>query len=425
MQMPKRIALCLLAATMTALGACGSSDNPPDDGNPDGTPTPSPSSTPEPQSNQVVFTPVGADLGGDLIDLEFLPGQNGESIVIGLGGTVRYLKDDFTPLSDTVSISVDGDNEQGLLNVVADPEYASNHFIYLYYTVPGQEPDVNRVTQYEVDVSVVADSFDLINPLDIIQFEKNQADFPGKNHNGGSLVFGVNRQLFIGVGDGGGTSSTSLSENLAQDYTVSLGKVHRIVPGDDGVTTYTIPAGQVIPTTSTPTTVYSRGLRNPFTIVIDEDADLFLGDVGEGSFEEINCVYFANENYGWPECEGDCESPTPGFQDPIHGFAHSDETFNIQDPEENQEGGPQSIMVSAYYFGSGYDGRFTGKLIYNEFYDGWVRLLTLNAADVVTADEHIGHQDGLTGLHENPADGLLYGTSLGSSDKILRLDAVD
>ena len=425
MQMSKRIAVCLLAASLSAIGACGS--NPDDDGNPNGTPTPTPTptSTPIPGSNQIVFTPVGDAIAGDLIDLEFLPGQGGEAIAITLGGTIYYLRNDLTPLSSTENISVDGGNEQGLLNVVADPNYASNGFIYLYYTVPGQDPDINRLTRFNVQVNVAGDSFDLVSPLDIISFDKAQADNPGENHNGGSLVFGVNRQLFIGVGDGGGASSANIGESLSQDYGVSLGKVHRIVPDPSGPNNYTIPSGQVIPSTSTPTTVYSIGLRNPFTIVVDEDADLFLGDVGAGTFEEINCVYFANENYGWPLCEGDCDPPQAGFQNPIHGFAQTDETFNDQDPEENQVGGPQSIMVSAYYFGSGYEGRFTGKLIYNEFFDGWVRLLTLNAADQVTADEHIGHQGGLTGLHENPADGLLYGVSLGGSEKILRVDLAD
>ncbi|HKY61976.1 MAG TPA: PQQ-dependent sugar dehydrogenase [bacterium] len=423
--MKKGIALALVATSFVFLGACGSSDS---NGEPDGTPTPTPTPTSAPQPNQVVFTPVGAEIAEDLIDLEFLPGRNGESIAIGLGGTVYYLRADFTPLSQTASIAVDDDNEQGLLNVAADPDYGSNGQIYLYYTVEGSNPDINRVTRYGVQVDVDNDTFELVNGQDIIEFNKNQAPAPGPNHNGGGMVFGANRQLFIGVGDGGGSSSSDTDEELSQLYEISLGKVHRIIPNENAPG-FTFPDCQVIPEgddidcdTGTPTTVYSIGLRNPFTLTVDEESDLFLGDVGEGAFEEINCVYFANENYGWPHCEGDCDPRVPGFQDPIHGFAHSDETFNNQDPEENQPGGPQSIMASAYYFGDQYDGRFTGKLIYNEFYDGWVRLLTLDAADRVIGDEHIGHQRGLTGLHENPADGLLYGPALFGSSQILRLD---
>src|SRR5690606_3190605 len=142
------------------------------------------------------------------------------------------------------------------------------------------------------------------------------------------------------------------------------------------------PGGQVIPSgfpdAGDPTTIYSIGLRKPFTIVGDEDRDLFLVDAGANVFEEVNCVVFENVHYGWPHCEGPCLPAIAGFQNPIHGFAHTDETFNDADPEENRVGGPQSIIVSAYYFGDAYEGLFRGKLIYNEFYDGWVRLLTLN-----------------------------------------------
>jgi len=107
----------------------------------------------------------------------------------------------------------------------------------------------------------------------------------------------------------------------------------------------------------------------------------------------------------------------------LHGYAHGDNTFNDQDPEDNPVGG-ESIMVSAFYRGSQYSGALTNKIIYNEFFAGWVRLLTLDVLDRITKDEHIGHLTGLTGLHENPADGLLYGVSLFGDDHIQRMDLV-
>jgi len=70
---------------------------------------------------------------------------------------------------------------------------------------------------------------------------------------------------------------------------------------------------------------------------------------------------------------------------------------------------------------------FTGKIIYSEFFEGWVRAATLNAFDQVTETKHIGHLEGLISLHENPVDGLLYGVSLFGSDnvernRVLRMD---
>src|SRR5262249_52236911 len=159
--------------------------------------------------------------------------------------------------------------------------------------------------------------------------------------------------------------------------------------------------------------LYAFGVRNPFTLVLRDDGALFIGDVGENSFEEVDLATQVGENFGWPLCEGPCPQPPPdpSFVDPIHGYAHGDSTFNDQDPEPNPDSG-EAIMVSAFYQGNAYNGLFTGKLIYNEFFAGWVRLLSLGQGNAVTGDEHLGHLEELTGLHENPVDHLLYGQSL-------------
>jgi glucose/arabinose dehydrogenase len=343
------------------------------------------------------------------------------------------LRNDFTPLAQNVSISVDQASEQGLLNVAADPDYNNNKFIYFYFTVPGSSPDINQVDRFTVTVDKNAGTFSLGDRVMIIQFNKNQSPQPGNNHNGGSMVFNLQQHLLIGVGDGGGSGSENQTFQISQDPSLTLGKLHRIIPSRQvGVGGFTVPAGQpftiqfegmgVIAADS----VFSTGVRNPFTMVMEDDGDIFFGDVGSGSFEEINCAYLvdAPENYGWPFCEGPCTPPVPGFVNPIHSYAHGDDTFDDEDPEDNPQGG-QSIMVNAFYNGDAYGPDFKGthgKIIYSEFFEGWVRLATLNAFDQVTATQHIGHVGGLTGLHENPADGLLYGTSLFGSDRIVRMD---
>ncbi|KAB2838971.1 PQQ-dependent sugar dehydrogenase, partial [bacterium] len=318
--------------------------------------------------------------------------------------TVYYLRTDLTPLSQTVSISVGTGNEQGLLNVAADPDYAQNGYVYFYYTLP--DGSGNRVVRRQVNVNVAGDTFSLGAEDVLATFLKSETTSPGENHNGGSMVFGESKNLFVGVGDGAG------SDPVSQDASNPLGKIHRIRFDRSNPATPTLIAED---------TVYALGLRNPFTLVVDDEGDLFMGDVGAGGFEEINCLYFQGENYGWPTCEGPCVPNNPNFVNPIHGYRHGDNTFNDQDPEDNSSGG-ESIMVAVYYTGDQYGGVFTNKLIYNEFFKGWVRLLTLNVFDQVTADEHIGHIEGLTGLQENPADGLLYGVTLFGGDRIVRMD---
>src|SRR5262249_39633686 len=177
----------------------------------------------------VVFTSVGDHLTSDLIDIEFLPGQNGDSIVIGKDGEVFYLDGNFHQVGQTQTITtVMDDSERGLLNVAADPDYANNHLVYFYYTVAGTNPDVNRVERYHVGVNKNAGTFAIDSNFIIIEFNKNQSPSPGNNHNGGSMLFDAQGNMLLGVGDGGGASSSDRNRRISQDTTLSLGKIHRI-----------------------------------------------------------------------------------------------------------------------------------------------------------------------------------------------------
>src|SRR4030095_5746606 len=117
---------------------------------------------------------------------------------------------------------------------------------------------------------------------------------------------------------------------------------------------FSIPSGQAVSTNEP--SIFALGVRNPFSAVLDEDGDLFFGDVGSsgagaggtGAFEEINCLYFAGENYGWPHCEGPCSPPNASFRDPTHGYLHSDTTFSDEDPLPNPTGGKE-ITGKAFY----------------------------------------------------------------------------
>jgi glucose/arabinose dehydrogenase len=392
----------------------------------------------------VAFNPVGASFGSsDLLDLEFLPGQNGEAIVIGLGGTVYYMKSDFSPVAQTVTIPVATNLEQGLLNVVADPDYTNNHFIYLYRTVPGKTPDINQVLRYTVAADVNGGTFALNSCKPIIAFDKSESSSPGNNHNGGSLLFDLNGNLLIGVGDGGGAASTDKTEQISQNLNLRLGKIHRIIPDrnasagtncdDTSEEHFSIPAsqqpGQTNNVSTTVPSIYAPGARNPFTMVLDQDGSLFFGDVGsggagasgDGAYEEIDCVYYAGENYGWPLYEGP-STPFP-YRPPTWGYRQSDTTFADEDPEVNPMTG-HAIMINAFYFGNAYGGAFNGMLIYSEFYQGWVRAAQPTNTDTVIQDQHIGHLEGLVNLQKNPVDGFLYGVSLGGPDQILKMELI-
>ena len=366
------------------------------------------------KKNKIVFTPVGASFGSaSLIDLEFLPGQGGESIVIQKNGVVSYVTSDFQPLAQTVTIGVLDEDEQGLLNVAADPDYGSNHFIYLYYTLPAGEG--NQLDRLTANVDVPNGTFELLDQETIATFLKSESPGFDGHHNGGGMVFGADGDLFVGVGDGGGEASGDTTLAIAQDETKNLGKIHRIVPdrnpGEGGATI---------------DEMYARGLRNPFTLaqaIVHTKPVVFVGDVGSTVFEEINLITAGDENFGWPLAEGD--STDAGFTNPIYGYKHTDKKFAKEDPDDSAFDviDPQSVIVGTYYTGSQYKDVLKDRLIYSDFFQGWVRGFKLNDKDEEKSDEHLGHQSGLTSIQEGP-DGFLYATSLFGSDHILRVDLV-
>jgi hypothetical protein len=381
----------------------------------------------------VTFTPVGASFETfDLIDLEFLPGQNGEALVISKSGTVFYLDGEFSPLPEVEQLFVEDDGERGLLNVIADPDYADNHYVYFYYTVGGFSPDLNRVRRYTVDADVSAGTFELREPLTIIQFWKIESPNPASNHNGGSLSFDEDGALLIGVGDGGGGAGANQTLNLSQDPEIRLGKIHRVIPDREPFPTPTpfphaehfeVPIGQDV--SDAEPSIFAFGFRNPFRTVQGAQGELWVGDVGL-DVEEVDDVTAAGDNFGWPQCEGSCAEP--GFQDPLHGYLHDDEAFLDEDPAFLGQDPPSDlkrrVLVLAEYQGDRYDGVPADGLIYTDFYLGWVRVMRADAFQGVSEDWHLGHQSGLTVLQENPADGFLYGVST-DSDRILRMEQAD
>lgn len=367
----------------------------------------------------ISFTPVGESFGGkDIIDLEFLPGQNGDAIVIRKNGTITYAKKVFVPLKQTAKIATLDRGEQGLLNVAADPGYALNKFIYLYYTKSdGSQNQVDRLT---VTVDGVKETFSLHDQQMIINFPKSVAKNPGSNHNGGGLLFDKMGNLMIGVGDGGGIGSSDKQEAVSMNVKIRLGKILRIVPGRmAGKGSFSIPTGgNQMPRAFLPE-IYAYGLRNPFTLAYDRNT-LFIGDVGWNQYEEIDVATRGGLNFGWPMTEGPTKNPK--YVSPLHGYSHDNKSFAKADSQATWTMS-LSIMVLNFYTGKQYNGALKNCLIYSEFYVGWVRCLKLNSQHNMTKDSHIGHLNGFTSLQEGP-DGWLYAVSFFGASKILRLDVV-
>ncbi|MAB84035.1 MAG: glucose dehydrogenase [Phycisphaerae bacterium] len=213
--------------------------------------------------------------------------------------------------------SVSTSSEQGLLGMAFHPDfYNGSPYIYVNYTDSGGDTIIRRYTATGNNPdSNTANSSSGTTLLDINQ--------PYSNHNGGWLDFGTDGYLYIGMGDGGGAGDTS---NSAQNLNSLLGKMLRI--DVDSGSPYSIPAGNPFNDE-----IWSYGLRNPWGCSFDSlTGDLWMGDVGQYSWEEIDCELVGAEggrNYGWRCWEGDHTFNTSGCPSastmtfPVFEYSHS------------------------------------------------------------------------------------------------------
>ncbi len=183
-----------------------------------------------------------------------------------------------------------------------DPHFSVNGYVYLYYTV-STAPVHNRVVRFTADGDVaVPGSETLILRLDDLT--------SSPVHNGGALHFGPDEKLYIAVGENQNGANAQTLTNL-------LGKLLRInadgsIPNSNPFYTSAVGDNRAI---------WALGLRNPYTFAFQPGVGrLFLNDVGESTWEEINNGV-SGSNYGWPESEGPTNDPR--FRSPLFAYGRS------------------------------------------------------------------------------------------------------
>lgn len=243
--------------------------------------------------------------------------------VVQRGGAIRILNANGTInatnfLTLTSSTIVSG-GERGLLGLAFHPNYATNGYFYVNYTRASDGATV--IARYNVSANPdVADANSGQVLLTVSQ--------PFSNHNGGSLVFGPDGYLYIGMGDGGSFGDPS---NYGQNINSLLGKMLRI--DVDGGSPYAIPAGNPFAgATPGADEIWATGMRNPWKFSFDRlTGDLWIADVGQNAIEEINKAASseAGLNYGWRCYEGNAAYNTSGcgpasnYKFPIAEYTHA------------------------------------------------------------------------------------------------------
>jgi len=228
---------------------------------------------------------------------------SGRIFVVEQEGRIRILDNGVVlpiPFLDIAS-RVASVGEQGLLSVAFPPGYTGKRYFYVYYTpVPGDNTVVARFR-------VTADNNIADSTIETIVLRVPQ---PFGNHNGGQLAFGPDGYLYIGKGDGGGGGDPL---NSGQRTDTLLGKILRI-DVESGAASYSIPPDNPFRGVAGGEEIWALGLRNPWRFSFDRlTGDLYIGDVGQGNFEEIDSQPAGipgGQNYGWNIMEGDsCYPP--------------------------------------------------------------------------------------------------------------------
>ncbi len=252
-------------------------------------------------------------------------------------------------------------NERGLLGVTFDPGFASNGYVYVYYTA-NTSPIVNRVSRFTVS-STDPDRADPASETFIVNNIPSETGY----HNGGALHFGPDGKLYVAVGEGH-------TGNNAQSLTTVTGKLLRF--NSNG----TIPSDNPFyaSTTGDARAIWALGLRNPFTFDIQPGtARIFVNDVGQSTWEEIDEAWAgpndgsnAGFNFGWPTTEGPTSDPR--FHTPFHAYSST--------------GGDCAITGGAFYNPdtANFPLEYVGDYFFSDYCGGWVRSIDLSTRTVST-----------------------------------------
>lgn len=307
-----------------------------------------------------------ADIPGESPVLVTAPPADPKLFVVGRGGTIRIIEHEKlleTPFFDIESQILSG-GELGLLGLAFHPRYHTNGTFFIYFTrreVGDADFDVRDVVARCVRTTeLVADSTSCVEILAI----KDRAS----NHNGGMLEFGPDGYLYIGTGDGGAEADNAqtLLDGTPNVLSVALmGKMLRIdVDRRDPGKEYAVPADNPFLTSGAPE-VMALGLRNPWRWSFDSSTgDMWIGDVGQSSIEEINFVAageLAGKNFGWPMWEASActiaACTTEGMTFPQGERSHVDpDRYTAIIGGQTYRGSCYPDLVGTYFYAD-YEGR--------------------------------------------------------------------
>jgi glucose/arabinose dehydrogenase len=339
------------------------------------------------------------------------PGDRSRLLVVERGGRIRLRKNGVrldSAFLNLTNLTSPATGEYGVYGLAFHPDYATNRRLFVYYA------DLNgdsQLAEYQADPGL--DHADPASGQPVL----NQTQDPGTVLYGGTVAFGPDGKLYLGLGDGRPTGSVAPT---AQDSGSLLGKILRL--DVDGAAPYAIPPDN--PYVGRPGwrgEIWQLGFRNPWRWSFDRaTGDLWIGDVGEDVWEELDYLpgpVVGGNNFGWPFLEGNqCFLPPVGCDNtglipPVLEYAH----------------GPSCAITGGHVYRGRKYPALRGTYVYGDFCSGFIRAVRLVGAQLVQAytplspplvnDNVVSFGEDADGeIHVVMASGRLYRLVLGSEE---------
>ena len=310
------------------------------------------------------------------VDFAFLP--DGRILIAEKSGALKVYEEG-KPTTTLVTLPVETDFESGIGGIEVDPNYATNHYVYVSYTNGTNEDMLSRFTIEGNSAQIIASEKILIRTNDPA----------GPIHHGGEIYYQDNPDatepdfIYWAKGD------NSVGKN-AQDLTNVHGKIMRIYA--DG----TIPEDNpYYNTAGARKEIYATGLRNPFRFTATPDGQILVADVGGAGWEELNILQKGG-NYGWPAAEGTCVGCN--YVNPVYAYPHS-----------TQPAGTGSITSVLVYTGDTFGEEYQNKVFIADYTLGWIKVLDLGSDyDTLVTEQTFDGQAGTPVKLLQGPDGNIY-----------------
>ncbi len=335
--------------------------------------------------------------------------------------SIRVFKNGVLLPTRAYTVNTCGDTERGLLGITADPNFANNGYLYIYYTRRATSGPIcdhstftngnnngprNRISRLTMSGDVAGSELILIDSI--------VSD--GGNHNAGDLHFGADGYLYATTGDGAVMSTSPNTSTLN-------GKIIRILPTVGGYSTTGNPY-EGSPNAHTCSTInvplpngpcleiFAKGFRNPFRFTMQPNmAGIpgtglpFAGDVGQVTWEEVDQIH-AGGDYGWPVREGFCPidvicNPpyqSGGYDNPVYAYPHMVSNVNLS----------SAIIGGDFYTGgAGYPSEYLNNYFFADYVRGFVARLIYAGGQWIRPAGDFAAIGGIVQLIRGP-DGNLY-----------------